>query len=302
MEGKRAAPFLTKIYAIVDDPSTDNIVSWSEGNNSFVVKDPHHFSFHLLPRYFKHSNFSSFIRQLNTYGFRKVDLDRWEFAHECFLRGQKHLLNSIHRRSYNHRHCEGELERLNGEEDAIVMEVVQLKKEQERIDRELEDMQRRLSFIEKRPQQMMSLLQTFNHNPNSTIKKRKLLPLAHNDEQRKTTRELGLDCVSTNGFVDRGLSRISLISDGIEDSETRAGLLSKDLMDTRSIGNQSSENCIEKVDFEVGMGLELDHVGVNNVNEMLCWDLVIAEETQFINYKILSEMTGVQVNKSPDSK
>ncbi|XP_057854187.2 heat stress transcription factor A-2e-like [Cryptomeria japonica] len=245
MEGNRAAPFLTKAYAIVDDPSTDSVVSWSAGNNSFVVKDPHHFSIHLLPRYFKHSNFSNFIRQLNTYGFRKVDGDRWEFANECFLRGQKQLLRSIHRRSCNYHTSEGELHGLSGEEDAVVMEVVKMKKEQESIDRELEDMKRRISFIEKRPPQMMSLLQTVNHNPNSTLKKRKLLPP---EKQRKTRRELGLDCVSTNGFVDHGLSTNSLISDGIEDSETRAGLLSKELMDTGSLGNQSSEKCIEKTE------------------------------------------------------
>lgn len=60
-------PFLTKTYDIVDDPSTDHIVSWSRGNNSFVVWDPQAFSITLLPRFFKHNNFSSFVRQLNTY-------------------------------------------------------------------------------------------------------------------------------------------------------------------------------------------------------------------------------------------
>lgn len=60
-------PFLTKTYDIVDDVSTDEIVSWSRGNNSFVVWDPQVFSITLLPRYFKHNNFSSFVRQLNTY-------------------------------------------------------------------------------------------------------------------------------------------------------------------------------------------------------------------------------------------
>lgn len=60
-------PFLTKTFEIVDDPSTDVVVSWSRGRNSFIVWDLHRFSSTLLPKYFKHSNFSSFIRQLNTY-------------------------------------------------------------------------------------------------------------------------------------------------------------------------------------------------------------------------------------------
>lgn len=60
-------PFLTKTYEMVDDVGTERIVSWSRSGNSFVVWDPHAFATTLLPRFFKHNNFSSFVRQLNTY-------------------------------------------------------------------------------------------------------------------------------------------------------------------------------------------------------------------------------------------
>lgn len=61
------APFLTKTYQLVDDPSTDHIVSWGEDDSTFVVWRPPEFARDLLPNYFKHNNFSSFVRQLNTY-------------------------------------------------------------------------------------------------------------------------------------------------------------------------------------------------------------------------------------------
>ena len=60
-------PFLAKTFELVEDPATDGVVSWGAARNSFVVRDPHAFAAELLPRHFKHANFSTFLRQLSTY-------------------------------------------------------------------------------------------------------------------------------------------------------------------------------------------------------------------------------------------
>ncbi|XP_039822677.1 heat stress transcription factor B-2a-like isoform X4 [Panicum virgatum] len=60
-------PFLTKTYQLVDDPAVDDVISWNEDGSTFVVWRPAEFARDLLPKYFKHNNFSSFVRQLNTY-------------------------------------------------------------------------------------------------------------------------------------------------------------------------------------------------------------------------------------------
>jgi len=181
-------PFLTKTYDMVDDPVTDSIVSWSSGNNSFIVWNPPEFARDLLPKYFKHNNFSSFVRQLNTYGFRKVDPDRWEFANEGFLRGQKHLLKNIYRRKPTHSHTqpqqqqgqsssvgacvevgkfglEEEIERLKRDKNVLMTELVRLRQQQQSTDLQLQTVSQRLQGMEQRQQQMMSFLAKAMQNP-----------------------------------------------------------------------------------------------------------------------------------------
>lgn len=91
-------PFLLKTYMLVEDPATDGVISWNTDGTAFVVWQPAEFARDLLPTLFKHSNFSSFVRQLNTYGFRKAATNRWEFCNNKFRKGEKEKLGEIRRR------------------------------------------------------------------------------------------------------------------------------------------------------------------------------------------------------------
>ncbi|XP_026542926.1 heat shock factor protein 1, partial [Notechis scutatus] len=110
--GSNVPAFLTKLWTLVEDPDTDALICWSPSGNSFHVFDQGQFAKEVLPKYFKHNNMASFVRQLNMYGFRKVvhieqgglvkpEKDDTEFQHPHFLRGQEHLLENIKRKVTN---------------------------------------------------------------------------------------------------------------------------------------------------------------------------------------------------------
>ncbi|CBJ34094.1 n/a [Ectocarpus siliculosus] len=112
--------FLDRTFSFIEDTSPD-IVCWSEVGDSFIVKKVLAFE-GLLPSYYNHKKFLSFVRQLNFYGFKKVrgrgassrassasssaqgeaaeaeESASWEeFKHPQFRRGRRDLLVGIKR-------------------------------------------------------------------------------------------------------------------------------------------------------------------------------------------------------------
>ncbi|ESO12067.1 hypothetical protein HELRODRAFT_62329 [Helobdella robusta] len=57
--------FLTKLWSLVEDLSTNDLIYWDISGKSFHVSDQTRFAKEILPLYFKHNNIASFIRQLN---------------------------------------------------------------------------------------------------------------------------------------------------------------------------------------------------------------------------------------------
>ena len=105
--------------SMLEDGSWNSIVRWSLNGSSFVVVNMNDFTKHVLPRHFRHSNFASFVRQLNKYDFHKMKKDpamfealfgmqpgsssgefdqMWEFKHACFIKGRPDLLDGVKRK------------------------------------------------------------------------------------------------------------------------------------------------------------------------------------------------------------
>ncbi|XP_047171028.1 heat stress transcription factor A-9-like [Vigna umbellata] len=152
-------PFMKKILKMVEDESSNPIVSWGEGRCSFVIWDSAKFSKTILPNYFKHSNFSSFLRQLNNYGFKKVNPKRWEFACEGFQPGKRHLLKHIVRRGRKNKLCNeqlrGEVEELKKEKNVLALEILKLTQRLRDSQVQLNNFEERLRYVELKQYQML---------------------------------------------------------------------------------------------------------------------------------------------------
>ncbi|GER24535.1 heat shock transcription factor family protein [Striga asiatica] len=200
-------PFLAKTYEMVDDPSTDTVVSWSRNNKSFIVWNPPEFSRDLLPRFFKHNNFSSFIRQLNTYGFRKVDPEQWEFANDDFVKGQPHLMKNIYRRKPVHSHStpnipsppplteaerkkyKDDINRLRSDKETLNKEIQRYTEQQNNLKSQMRLLIDRVQNVERSHSTMLSSLASTLRGPAFSFDRKRRLPWS--SYLRDETRDFG---------------------------------------------------------------------------------------------------------------
>ncbi|KAM0719035.1 hypothetical protein Q7P37_004940 [Cladosporium fusiforme] len=106
-----SSDFVRKLYKMLENPQDESVVRWGNEGDSFVVLENEKFTKHILPKHFKHSNFASFVRQLNKYDFHKVrhnneeggaspyGVGAWEFKHPDFKMNNKDALDNIRRKA-----------------------------------------------------------------------------------------------------------------------------------------------------------------------------------------------------------
>ncbi|OIW04999.1 hypothetical protein TanjilG_06411 [Lupinus angustifolius] len=294
-------PFLTKTFDAVDDPTTNHIVSWTINGSSFVVWDPHAFSGTLLPRYFKHNNFSSFVRQLNTYGFRKNDPDRWEFANEGFLRGQRHLLGNIRRRKAPSQPSttlqqaqeghyvevgsfglDDEIDHLRRDKEVLMMELMKLRHQQQNTRSYLMEMEERLQGTEMKQQQMMAFLARAMRNPTF------IQQLVQQKEKRKELEE-GIT-KKRRRPIDQGPSS-SVKVEPLEFGEYGYEVSELEMlaMEMQGFGRGMREHEEERVDKELDEGFWEELFSENSEGEL---DIITSQGDQDEDVNILANRLG----------
>ena len=153
------------------------IAGWTEDGEMFVVKDPDIFAAEIIPQYFDHNKFSSFARQLNFYGFRKMqakpirnadfnaDTAKYvTFYNEKFKRGRCDLLKEIQRSTRGGNSGSATIADQQKEIEALKARVHQLENQMDSINSHFEE---RLRTVELNMLgQMERMMIALGHQPN----------------------------------------------------------------------------------------------------------------------------------------
>nr|XP_057939177.1 heat shock factor protein 2 [Doryrhamphus excisus] len=199
--------FLTKLWTLVEDADTNELICWSQEGNSFLVLDEQRFAKEILPKFFKHNNMASFIRQLNMYGFRKVMHPEQgivkqerdgpvEFQHAFFQQGQDDLLENIKRKVSNTRPEEntirqGDLSKIlatvqsvHSKQENIDVRLATLKRENEALWTEISDLRQKHAHQQQLIKKLIHFIVTLVQNNHILNLKRKR-PILMNSNGKK---------------------------------------------------------------------------------------------------------------------
>ncbi|KAM8832075.1 heat shock factor protein 2 [Spinachia spinachia] len=199
--------FLTKLWTLVEDGDTNDLICWSQEGNSFLVLDEQHFAKEILPKFFKHNNMASFIRQLNMYGFRKVmHIDTGivkqekdgpvEFQHAYFKHGQDNLLENIKRKVSNTRPEDNKIRQedlsqilatvhsVHSEQEDIDARLGTLKGENEALWREISDLRQIHAHQQQLIKKLIHFIVTLVQN-NRILNLKRKMPVLMNSNGKK---------------------------------------------------------------------------------------------------------------------
>ncbi|XP_073349235.1 heat shock factor protein 2 isoform X2 [Pagrus major] len=199
--------FLTKLWTLVEDEDTNEFICWSQEGNSFLVLDEQRFAKEILPKFFKHNNMASFIRQLNMYGFRKVmHIDTGivkqerdgpvEFQHPYFKHGQDDLLENIKRKVSNTRPEDTKIRQedlskilasvqsVHSKQENIDVRLATLKRENEALWREISDLRQKHAHQQQLIKKLIHFIVTLVQNNHILNLKRKR-PVLMNSNGKK---------------------------------------------------------------------------------------------------------------------
>lgn len=96
-KGREIRTFPIKLMEILNRSDVSRVIHWLPHGRSFLVRDPELLVSDVLPRFFKPVKYTSFTRQLQLWGFKRVSRapDTGAYYHMLFLRGHPKLVKRM---------------------------------------------------------------------------------------------------------------------------------------------------------------------------------------------------------------
>lgn len=93
-------PFIAKLSSMLENAQFGEYIHWNAEGDTVIVKNLREFANVVIPKYFKHNNFASFLRQLNMYYFSTTRQGQnWrEFKNPLFCKDNTHMHKQIKRK------------------------------------------------------------------------------------------------------------------------------------------------------------------------------------------------------------
>ena len=100
---KTEPSFLVKLFNILNESQYKSYIRWGPDGQSVVISDSNGLTKKVLPKFYNHNNYASFVRQLNMYNFHKVRSNQKngeeKYIHNEFKKSKTlKEIQSIHRK------------------------------------------------------------------------------------------------------------------------------------------------------------------------------------------------------------
>ncbi|KAL2081921.1 hypothetical protein ACEWY4_021739 [Coilia grayii] len=261
--------FLTKLWTLVEDSDTNEFICWSQEGNSFLVLDEQRFAKEILPKFFKHNNMASFVRQLNMYGFRKVmHIDTGivkqerdgpvEFQHPYFKHGQDDLLENIKRKVSTSRPEENKVrqedlskilssvQNVHGKQDSMDSRLATLKRENEALWREISDLRQKHTNQQQVIKELVQFIFTLvQNNRIINLKRKRPLLLNSNGKKSKFIHQI------FDEHTDHGKASVNGLSGPKNSAEISEDIIICDMTSDEPEVTTPSSRGLEQMDVEI---------------------------------------------------
>jgi len=198
-----------------------NVACWSDAGKSFIIKEPDQLAKNFIPSYFDHNKFQSFTRQLNFYGFKKINnycneseglaSNHVRFEHRNFQRGRRDLLHNIKRTTNNSnsnskvagKEIEALKKTVSDLEDKLSQVTATLDDKLSKItatyDLKLKEMEKRMQISEAKSKEIQRMLQTSFHDESCSHRNKR--PMLNNHFTNPVTDDSSISVMALSNHV-----------------------------------------------------------------------------------------------------